>query len=210
MEFVIVTGPTYKEAIKTVKKAVKISDGIEFRIDLFQSIFPLELTELVKICHFHEKKVLFTIRSCAQGGGSSLSKDSLENYIQELCSLSPDYIDIEYTLSKKLTSSITNVKKIISYHNFEKTPSNLEETLMLLQEHSAHAYKICTTARDISDAYRMMNFVHKQKKKGVNIIGLCMGKDGVTTRTDGLKFGNYLNYKIIHVRDNVARGLNFA
>ena len=38
MEFIVITGPTFSNAAKKIKKAVKILDGIELRLDLFQDI----------------------------------------------------------------------------------------------------------------------------------------------------------------------------
>ena len=37
-----------------------------------------------------------------------------------------------------------------------------------------------------------------------------MGNQGKITRIDGLKVGNYLNYKIIHIGDKVAPGIDFS
>ncbi len=68
---------------------------------------------------------------------------------------------------------------ILSYHNFEETPSDLEELLQNMQKKGpARFYKIATWARSTLDALRMLEFV----KSHPHVIGLCMGELGQITR----------------------------
>lgn len=209
MEFIVITGPTYKIALKKIKKALKIHDGIELRLDLFQEIKKEEVSEIVRLCKAAGKKIILTLRSLQGGGGYKRSLESLENEILELSETAPHYMDIEHDLSDALFSSLEGTNVIASFHDFERTP-NLERTLKKMQEKSAYAYKLCTTSILLSDSYRMLNFIHKQSRLGLNFIGLCMGEKGKITREDGLRVGNYLNYRIMHLGDKVAAGLDFA
>ncbi len=210
MEFIVITGPTFSNAAKKIKKAVKILDGIELRLDLFQNISKEEIIEIRDICKEADKKVIFTLRSSRSGGGYRRSLLSLENEIEKLSLIGPDYFDVEWDLSDDLFNSLGHVKVIASHHDFEKTPPSLDRILGKMMMKKAYAYKLCTTSRALSDSYRMLNFIQKQKNAGLNFIGLCMGEKGKITREDGLKVGNYLNYKIIHIGDKVAAGLDFA
>lgn len=210
MEFIVITGPTYKSALSKIKRALKIKDGIELRLDLFKNLSTSQLLEIKDICQKAGKKVIFTLRSMKSGGGYRRSILSLEQSIYNLAEMNPDYIDIEWNLSNDLFFSIKNTKIISSHHDFEKTPTNLERILLRMKKENIYAYKLCTTSQSLSDSYRMLNFIHKQKKAGMNFIGLCMGNKGKITREDGIKVGNYLNYKIMHLGDKVASGLDFA
>ncbi len=209
MEFIVITGPTYKTALRKIHKALKIRDGIELRLDLFQEISKEEIAEIVQLCKTSGKKIILTLRSLQGGGGYKRSIASLENEILELSSTLPDYMDIEHDLSDELFASLTGTNVIASFHDFERTP-NLDLILKKMQKKKAYAYKVCTTSNLLSDSYRMLNFIHKQSKLGLKFIGICMGEKGKITREDGLKVGNYLNYRIIHLGDKVSAGLDFA
>jgi|GEM_PF-3835022 3-dehydroquinate dehydratase type I len=209
MEFIVITGPSYKIALKKIQKALKIRDGIELRLDLFHEIKKEEVGEIVDLCKSFGKKIILTLRSLEGGGNYKRSIASLEEEIFSLSATLPHYMDVEYTLSDDLFSSLQNTHIISSFHDFERTP-NLDLVLKKMQRKKAYAYKVCTTPLLISDSYRMLNFIHKQKKLGLNFIGICMGEKGKITREEGLKVGNYLNYRIIHLRDKVAEGLDFA
>lgn len=210
MNFIVITGPTYDGAEKKIKSLSKIPAGVELRLDLFNIIDLEKIRDLIKLCHSQDKKVILTLRSTRSGGNYKGSFEVLEEEIKSLSNLKPDYVDVEWILSDQLFDSLKDVKVIASHHDFDKTPLDLEKLITRMKEKTAYAYKVCTTATDVSDSFRMIKFIHKQAKSGVKIIGLCMGSEGKITRVDGPKVGNYLNYKIIHTQDKVAPGLDFS
>lgn len=82
-------------------------------------------------------------------------------------------------------------KLILSYHNFEKTPENLQGILQNMQCIApAKFYKIATMARSSLDALRMLDFV----RKNPGVIGLCMGELGKPTRILAPLFGSPIMY----------------
>ena len=178
MQFIVITGPTYLQAIRRIRKALQIGDGIELRIDCFKTISEKELLEIIALCKKKGKKIILTIRSNAGGGNSNLSNDKLEKYIIFLAKFSPDYLDIEHHLSKNLFRQIKElkVKTIASYHDFVKTPLNLTKLLNSMKKKNSYCYKICTMAENIQDSFRMIQCIHKQKNKNFHFIGICMGE----------------------------------
>lgn len=202
MELAIITGPTYDIAKKRILQANTLKDGIELRLDLFYTI---DLEHIKKLRALSTGKVLFTLRSKQHGGGFLGSEKDRLALLHDLLSLNPDYLDIDYTS----TPPTTTVPLIFSYHNYLSTPKHLEHILETMLHEQAYAYKLCTTATSLSDAYRMLRFIQVQSLKH-RIIGLCMGDYGRITRTEGIKSGNYLNYGILHRQDKVAPGLTLA
>jgi 3-dehydroquinate dehydratase/shikimate dehydrogenase len=211
MQIAVITGPTFQTATSRIILANSLRDGVELRLDLFQDLDIALLKELRKSI---TGKVIFTLRSRRCGGGFIGSEEKRLTLAKELLALEPDYFDFESDtdplfLNEILTSNIST-KVILSYHNFLSTPKHLDLILNKLLLYPCHAYKICTTANSFSDSYKMLRFVQKTQKSGVNIIGICMGDYGRITRTDGVKAGNYLNYTILHTRDKVAPGLTLV
>lgn len=101
--------------------------------------------------------------------------------------LKADYIDLPWDYPDDVTGS----KVIRSYHNFEKTPSNLED--IFNQMPKAHLYKIACRAHSTLDALRMLAFV----KKRANVIGICMGELGQITRILAPIVGSVFNYVVV-------------
>lgn len=87
--------------------------------------------------------------------------------------------------------------RVASYHNFEETPEDLDLLFAQMQSQPAAIYKIATMARSGLDALRMARFVQRMAEKGHQLIGLCMGEDGIPTRVLSPIVGNVWNYTFI-------------
>lgn len=83
------------------------------------------------------------------------------------------FIDIDWK-----TPTVHDTPLIISSHNFEETPKDLEAHLSYMQKQKADLYKIATMASSTLDALRMLDFVRRHP----NVIGICMGPLGSITR----------------------------
>ena len=143
------------------------ADGIEFRLDLFS---PNDIEKLE--CLDTDQPLLFTFR-----------KEQLP-LIDWLLSLKPALVDLEWdsaeVLLQKITEKYPTAKIILSYHNHDTTPENLEAILTKMQSPYAYAYKLATMAHSTLDALRTLHFVKTHPK--IRLSGICMGKHGQPTR----------------------------
>lgn len=213
MEIVVITGPTYEIALPRAKLAVENYDGIELRFDLFEKRPGKEqLLEIQSVAK--GKTTIFTFRSHRQGGGFKGTEIAQQRIIEELVQLEPSFFDIEYNMDplfiKRLMKYYPKTMILLSYHDFIKLPRDLSGTLAEMEKLSPAAYKIACTANSENDSYKMLRFIQQQAAQGRKFTGICMGEFGKITRTDGIKSGNFFNYRILHATDNVAPGLNFA
>jgi 3-dehydroquinate dehydratase/shikimate dehydrogenase len=170
----VITGPS-EEAIKQqIEKATPHADLLELRWDCFDSLDFIIKTHL---------PMIFTLRSRDQGGYYKKSEESRFHDIERLLDQKPKFLDLEYYVSSKLIETLREkypkIEIILSYHDFDKTPYDLNEILLSLKEKPADFYKIATMANSTIDALRMMIF---SKNVGKNVIGLCMGELGMPTR----------------------------
>ena len=94
-------------------------------------------------------------------------------------------------------------KRIISLHDFRKTPDNLDEIHRRLCELDPDIVKICTMANHPHDNLRMLELTRRSK---VPTVGLCMGDIGIPTRILAGKFGAPFTYATFHHERVLAPG----
>jgi 3-dehydroquinate dehydratase / shikimate dehydrogenase len=198
-----IIGPTVEIAKQQILKAAQMGDLLELRLDWFNSWTISEIEQLMRAV---DLPVIFTLRKKFQGGFYSGSEGERLSKIKELAALNPDFLDLEYDLSKEFIQEIDHehprVKIILSFHDFDETPESLEEILAMLQKTPAHIYKIATMARSSLDALRMLTFV----KRHTNLIGLCMGEHGLATRVLGLAVGGPFSFAALSENETSASG----
>lgn len=96
------------------------------------------------------------------------------------------YVDVEIESEPHFLHKIRThaedkgVKLIISYHNFEKTPSveELDEVIKKARIMGADIVKIATMAKSPEDCARIMSLYAHHK----DIIAFCMGREGMISR----------------------------
>ncbi len=124
------------------------------------------------------------------------SYSNLKN-IESISRFKPSYIDLDIKTSiskiKKIKKLLPRTQIIISFHDFNKTPKNLDKIAKKALHKSADIIKIATHANSINDSFGMMAFLSEISNRH-KAICLCMGKKGAITRRSGHLFGNYLMY----------------
>lgn len=104
----------------------------------------------------------------------------------ELAHLKPEYIDLEEG-SQNIPKGIN---LIISYHNFNETPVDLDAIYKRMQKTPAQIYKIAVMANNTLDALRLMIFAKSKK----NLIAISMGPYGQISRILGPIIGTPITY----------------
>jgi len=170
-------------------------DLVEFRADLSNSPF----STLKKIRKLLKKtKIICTIRPKYEGGGYSFSENSRLRLFEKLIPLC-DIVDIE--LSSKILKEVIRISKknkkkfIISYHNFDFTPSNneLKKILKNGSKFSPWIIKIATLIKKDRDFWRLFDFCKKYTK--IYPLGILpMGQKGIPGRIFFPFFGSKLAY----------------
>ena len=194
---VVVKG-SFEECRMTIRIAQKDAELIEFRIDLMEKS---DVGHVGKLLHESKLPVIFTLRHRDQGGEFPGNEREREGAFLELIKLKPAYVDLEYeaTFRDKIPP---DVKVIVSYHNFEKTPEDLEQIYTKMVKFKADIYKIACMAQSSLDALRMLIFVKEHERAA----GMCMGEYGAITRILAPVVGSALTYAPIEKEGETAPG----
>jgi 3-dehydroquinate dehydratase-1 len=101
----------------------------------------------------------------------------------------------------------TDVKLIISFHDFDETPS-FTKMCKILEEEAAIGADICkivTTAKRIEDNLSILNFLSKTCGNH-KTVSFCMGEEGKPSRFLSPLFGAYFTIASLHPRGETAPG----
>lgn len=165
-----------------LKKIDDRIDCVELRLDAFsirkKPLFPS----------------IFTLRRKDQGGAKEMRESERYLLIEKYLKLEPEYFDLEADLSleflEKLYKKYPKTKFIGSYHNFEKTPEDLEGLFEKMKSPYFSFYKIALKANSSEDLLRLMLFGQKQK----NLSFISMGEFGAPSRLLAPILGSRFNY----------------
>ncbi len=121
-------------------------------------------------------------------------------------------LDLDFSLQKPeleyLKDNSLNIQKIVSYHNYEKTPDYRElfEIIADMEEYSPAIVKIAAMCNNDNDALRLMDLLQELKTEKRQFIVLGMGDFGKITRVYGLLQGNVMNFAPNNLGEKSAPG----
>jgi 3-dehydroquinate dehydratase/shikimate dehydrogenase len=122
--------------------------------------------------------VIITCRRKADGGRWEHSEDARQTLLRTAIVEGADYVDLEDDIAAGIRR-YGATKRLISHHDFQKTPADLTLLHKRLASMDADVVKIAAMANHPTDNLRMLQMVHASKQPTV---GICMGDIGVPTR----------------------------
>jgi 3-dehydroquinate dehydratase / shikimate dehydrogenase len=147
--------------------------------------------------------VIVTCRRQADGGKFTGTEEQRLMYLRTAIAEGVEYVDLEDDVAGSVPR-FGSTKRIVSMHDFRKTPDNLDEIHARLASLNADVVKICTMANHPHDNLRVLQLIRKAKTP---TIGLCMGDIGVPTRILAGRFGSPFTYATFHHERVLAPGL---
>jgi 3-dehydroquinate dehydratase / shikimate dehydrogenase len=113
-----------------------------------------------------------------------------------------DYVDLEDDIAK-LIPRYGKTKRIVSHHDFNGTPDNIEELWAEMAEMNPDIIKLVTMANSPSDCVRVLKLVSEAR---IPTVGFCMGEFGVPSRILCGKYGSPFTYAAFSQEREVAPG----
>jgi 3-dehydroquinate dehydratase-1 len=153
-----------------------------------------DMREALQIVKGIRNKAVFTLRSVQQNGKFSGNNEDRIFWLKQLSLSQPMLLDVElHTLrdNDDLADFFTEQKTriLVSWHDFEKTPTN-EELLDLLGEMRIYSnyVKVATTARNVQDCIRLLDLYEVTTE--LKLILFAMGELGILSRILCTIYGN--------------------
>ncbi len=146
--------------------------------------------------------VIISCRRANDGGKFAGSEEQRRLLLRTAIAEGVEYVDIEEDIATAIPR-FGKTKRIISLHDFRKTPENLDEIHARLCGLDPDIIKICTMANHPHDNLRMLEISRRSK---VPMIGLCMGDIGTPSRLLAGKFGAPFSYATFHHERVLAPG----
>ena len=196
---VIIGRTRHKMVIAELDQAVKRGAAfLELRLDFlakaidFQRLLPLRKCQWVA-----------TLRRREDGGRWTGSEDERKTIIRQAIVAGFDWVDLETDIANDVPR-FRNVRRIISYHNLNETPADLESIHEKMCKQDADVVKLAVTAQTPADNLRLLQIIQNSKTPTV---GHCMGEIGFPSRLLSLKYGAPFTYAAFNKERGIAPGL---
>ncbi len=170
---------------------------VEMRLDYIGRHINLKRLLAERYC-----PVVVTCRRKEDGGRWEKTEEERLMLLRSAIASGVDFVDLEDDIAESIPR-YGSTKRIVSMHNFEHTPDDLEGIHARLAAMDADVVKIATMATSFADCIRMLRLVQSAT---VPTIGLCMGDMGVVTRILGLRYGSPFTFTTISSERKIAPG----
>ncbi|MEO6050453.1 MAG: shikimate dehydrogenase [Pyrinomonadaceae bacterium] len=198
---VSVSAETADEMIGNITRAEEFADVIEVRFDCLE---PSQVDKCrMEIARLNFKKpLLATFRSPEQGGNNTASIEDRTAFWQNP-PLGFWAADVEEDVFGE-AADWSN--RILSHHDFEKTPDDRDAVYFRLAASDTEIIKIAVQADDIVDTIPVWKLLKRAKSQNQQIVPIAMGEAGKWTRILGLAYGAFMTYASLDYRGETAPG----
>jgi len=162
-------------------------DLVEVRVDAMQEC------DLERLCAGKDRPIIVTNRPQREGGAWGGPEPERLHVLRRAAELGADYVDVELDSVAELGPLPSGVARIVSYHDFEGMPDDLDGLLRRIREAGADVAKIAVMARDIADVPPVLSLLRRHAAEGP-LIALSMGEEGVASRILAGKFAAFLTF----------------
>lgn len=190
-----------KEVLSVISTYKSKYDYFEIWLDYIQDLD----TEFVKsLSKIHKDKLIVLFRR--QKLEKPTMDKALKHSILKALDGSETLVDFDIKTQKKDVSYVTSqrlkLSLILSYHNYESTPSDifLNAAIKDMKKYNPTIYKISAFCKSETDAIRLLHILVKLQKEHKQSIILGMGEHGIYTRICGMLLGNVFSF----APDNIA------
>ena len=170
---------------------------VELRLDYIRR--PVNMRRLLD---GRQCQVVATCRRPRDGGKWMRTEEDRLMLLRTAIADGVDYVDLEHDIAGKI-KRYGKTRRIISYHNFNETPGNLNEIHESLKQLDPDIIKIATMANSPVDNIRTLRLCRDSQ---VPTVAFCMGEMGLASRILCGRFGAPMTYATFHEDRQLAPG----
>ena len=207
---VAIIGSTPGEMVDRATEALRDSTFLEFRLDYLEK----PLAAIAKLTDFlTENPGVTAIATCrrAVNGGKFKGAIAAELEVLQKASASGFHlVDLELQTAEAIKAAdleklrARGTALIISWHDFQAT-KDLDGLFERIRPYDPEFIKIVTTARSLADNVVMMRFLERTGDLS-NMIGLCMGDQGIISRVLAIRAGSVFTFAAATPGEETAPG----
>ena len=153
---------------------------MELRLDCLQRTVQVKRLLAERPC-----PVIATCRRKQDGGHWERTEEERLTVLRTAIAEGVDYVDLEDDIAESIPR-FGSTRRIISFHDFKRTPDDLQGLHSYLADLDADVVKIATLASHPNDNLRMLELV---RSSSIPTVGLCMGEIGTPSRVLAGQFG---------------------
>jgi 3-dehydroquinate dehydratase/shikimate dehydrogenase len=195
---VAIIGSNSTELLERAEAVYRESTFLEFRLDYLTK--PVAALPKLKafLADHPEVTAIATCRREANGGKFAGSNIAELDVLQKAASSGFHLVDVELQTAEEVKPQELNKLRargaalILSYHDF-MTTKDLDGIFERIRPHEPEFIKIVSTARSLSDNVAMIRFLERARDNA-NIVGICMGEQGVISRILGPRSGSTFTF----------------
>ncbi|MGA9770794.1 MAG: shikimate dehydrogenase [Blastocatellia bacterium] len=203
----VITEESITAARAAMNRAAGVADMIELRLDYLRD-FEFGNPDNLRALIFNKPlPVIITCRAISEGGRHYVEDNARLRLLVEGARQLADYCDIEashYSDAAKLSPDLSRL--IVSYHNFDETPADIDGIYDRITACAAAIHKIAVRANSIADTLAVFRLLARARTERRKMIALSMQDPGLITRVLGPAAGSFLTYASIEQGRESAPG----
>ena len=163
------------------------ADLVELRLDTVRDL------DLEGALADRTRPVLVTCRPVWEGGQFTGSEDERHAILRRALELGADWVDLEWRGGfEALIAERRGRNIVLSMHDFEGTPGDLEDRYRFMRGTGAEVVKLAVRSRSAGDVVRLLRLGRARRGERLALVG--MGPAGVPTRLLPAHFGSCWTY----------------
>jgi 3-dehydroquinate dehydratase/shikimate dehydrogenase len=187
-----------EEMIQKAYEAARENAFLEFRLDYLAK--PADVIPKIKkfLYELGEVTAIATCRRVPNGGKFKGSIHAEIEILRSAIEAGCDLIDIEIETAEEMKpAELEKIRSlgaalIISHHDF-KTTGNLDKIFERIERFHPDYMKVVSTATCLADNVKMIRFLERTGDRA-NMIGICMGEQGLISRVLGVRAGSVFTF----------------
>lgn len=173
---------------------------VELRLDYLEKLTGELAAQAVEQAKGRGLRVLATCRSAGEGGRFTGAEAVLRDILSAASRAGADYVDVELAALDRFGRPLGEFlplppeRVILSYHNFEGLPENLDDILFRMAGHIPGVAKVSYKAKTIADSFAALDILRAYGSQGQKAIALAMDEPGGITRLLAKKLGAFATF----------------